>query len=316
VAKLRFVRVALFLAWPGVMLGQQTRVVHPNQQDSLAGSYRIHEPAGKPVGLLVLIPGGPARHDEFGAEGMTPSKLPQQLTVQQMVTIVPSAGGFSHWLEDGFLKHLDTIVAATLRHHRIPTDRVVVGGFSAGGTAAVRYAEFCAARRSAGGVRVRAVFAVDAPLDFGRFWRGETLAVRRVAHPRFVAEAKAVLADMRRVLGGSPEEHPARYIQMSPFSAFARGGGQARLLADMAVRLYTEPDIHWWRTNRLVDYYSMNALDAASLILQLQLLGNRQAELITTQGRGVRPGGERHPHSWSIVDEPDLGAWILRQAKS
>ena len=68
--------------------------------------------------------------------------------------------------------------------------------------------------------------------------------------------------------------------------------------------------------NRKVDYYSMNAVDAAGLVLQLQLLGNRQAELITTEGRGVRPDGTRHPHSWSIVDEPDLEAWILRQVRS
>jgi hypothetical protein len=68
--------------------------------------------------------------------------------------------------------------------------------------------------------------------------------------------------------------------------------------------------------NRKVDYYSMNAVDAAALILQLQRLGNRQAQLITTQGRGVRPGGNRHPHSWSIVDETELQAWILRQVKS
>jgi pimeloyl-ACP methyl ester carboxylesterase len=310
------VRLALFLSWPGVVFGQQTRVVQPHPQDSLAGSYRIYEPARKPMGLLVLIPGGAATHDEFTAEGSSPSMLPQGLAGQQMVTIVPAGGGYSHWLEDGWLKDLDAIVAETLTTHRIPADRVVVGGFSAGGTAAVRYAEFCAARRSRAGVRIRGVFGVDAPLDFGRFWRGETLAVRRGAHPSFVSEAKAVLADMRRVLGGSPDDEPARYLQMSPFSAFAEGGGQAQLLAGVPVRLYTEPDIRWWMENRKVEYYSMNAVDAAALILQLQLLGNRQAQLITTQGRGVRPGGNRHPHSWSIVDEAELQAWILRQVKS
>jgi hypothetical protein len=207
-------------------------------------------------------------------------------------------------------------VAETLTTHGIPADRVVVGGFSAGGTAAVRYAEFCAARRSRAGVRTRGVFAVDAPLDFGRFWRGEALAVRRGAHPRFVGEARAVLADMRRVLGGSPDDAPARYLEASPFSAFAEGGGQARLLAGVPVRLYTEPDVRWWMEHRKVDYYSMNAVDAAALVVQLRLLGNRQAQLITTQGRGVRPGGERHPHSWSIVDEPELQSWILRQVRS
>jgi hypothetical protein len=298
------------------MLGQQTRVVQPTIRDSLGGSYRIYEPTGKPVGLLVLVPGGAGTHDEFTAAGSTPSMLPQKLAGHQMVTIVPAGGGYSHWLEDGWLKHLDAIVAETLTTHRIPADRVVVGGFSSGGTAAVRYAEFCAARRSAAGVRIRGVFAVDAPLDFGRFWRGETLAVGRGAHPGFVREARAVLSDMRRVLGGSPDEEPARYLQMSPFSAFAEGGGQARLLADVPVRLYTEPDVQWWMANRKVDYHSMNALDASGLILQLQLLGNQQAQLITTQGRGVRPDGARHPHSWSIVDETGLRAWILAQVAS
>ena len=309
-------RLALFFSWPSIVFGQQTRVLQPEFQDPLAGSYRIYEPRGNPVGLLVLIPGGAATHDEFTPEGGSPSILPQALAHHQVVTIVPGGGGYSHWLEDGWLRHLDAIVAETLTTHRIPSDRVVVGGFSAGGTAAVRYAEFCAARQSPSGVRVRGVFAVDAPLDFGRFWRGETLAVRRGAHPGFVAEAKAVLEDMRRVLGGSPDEEPASYLQMSPFSAFAEGGGQARLLAGVPVRLYTEPDIRWWMENRKVDYYSMNAVDAAALILQLQLLGNRQAQLITTRERGARPSGQRHPHSWSIVDETELQGWVLRQVES
>jgi len=310
------VGLVLFLCSPGVLFGQRTRVVQANPQDSVAGSYRIYEAARKPVALLVLIPGGAATQDEFTAGGSAPSILPQKLANHQVVTIVPAGGGYSHWLEDAWLKHLDAIVAETLTTHRIPADRVVVGGFSGGGTAAVRYAEFCAARRSPARVRIRGVFAVDAPLDFSRFWRGETLAIRRGAHPSFVGEAKAVLADMRRVLGGSPNDEPARYLQMSPFSAFAEGGGQARLLAGLPVRLYTEPDIRWWMENRKVDYYSMNAVDAAALILQLQLLGNREAQLITTEGRGVRPDGTRHPHSWSIVDETELQAWILQQVKS
>jgi hypothetical protein len=307
---------ALVLARAGAVLGQETRIVNPDPRNPLAPSYRIYEAKEKPLGLLVLIPGGAATPDEYTADGSTPSKLPQKLASRQILTIVPAPGGYSHWLEDAWLTQLDAIVAETLTTHRIPADRVVVGGFSSGGTAAVRYAEFCAARRSPAGVRIRGVFSVDAPLDFGRFWRGETLAIRRGAHPRFVGEAKAVLADMRRVLGGSPDDQPARYLRMSPFSAFAEGGGQARLLSDVPVRLYTEPDIEWWMENRTVDYYSMNAVDAAALIMQLRVLGNHQAQLITTERRGVRSDGNRHPHSWSIVDEDDLQAWVLEHVRS
>jgi pimeloyl-ACP methyl ester carboxylesterase len=301
-------RLAIFvlglLVSPGLAVGQGGRVVHRLPGDTLLGSYRLYEPAGAPVGVLVLIPGAGGSDDAFNPGGPTPSTLPR---VMPAVTIVPTQ---VEWLNDRWLEQLNQVVAETLTTHQLPGDRVVVGGFSGGGTAAVRYAEFTARRRSTSGVRVRGVFAVDAPLDFARLWKGETLAIQRGADARFVAEAKLILSELTQVFGGSPEQRPARYLELSPVSAFAEGGGQAALLRDIAVRLYTEPDVGWWMANRQVDYYSMNALDAAAAVTQLRLMGHEHAELITTQGRGFRPGGVRHPHSWSIVNEEELAGWI------
>lgn len=298
----------LLLLSPETALGQVSRVIHRPPGDTLLASYRLYEPVGTPVGLLVLIPGGAGTHDEFGPDGSTPSTLPHRLAAVPVVTIVPAAGAL--WLDDRWLEQLDAVVAETLTTYRLSRNRVVVGGFSGGGTEAVRYAEYCAAGRSRAGVRVRGVFAADAPLDLTRLWRGETLAIARGADARFVAEARMVLAQLTKVLGGAPEQHAARYLEVSPVSAFAKGGGRAALLRDVAVRLYTEPDVDWWMANRQLDYYSMNALDAAALVTQLQLMGHKDAELITTRGRGFRPGGARHPHSWSIVDEKNLSDWI------
>ncbi|MDX6747060.1 hypothetical protein SHK09_09685 [Polaribacter sp. PL03] len=39
--------------------------------------------------------------------------------------------------------------------------------------------------------------------------------------------------------------------------------------------------------------------------------GGDNIKLINTKNRGYRANGERHPHSWSIVDEKDLINWIL-----
>ena len=76
------------------------------------------------------------------------------------------------------------------------------------------------------------------------------------------------------------------------------------------IRLYTEPDVVWMIENRGRDYYTMNAMDQAALILQLRALGNKKADLITTTGKGFRPSGTRNPHSWTIVDEAELADWI------
>ena len=75
--------------------------------------------------------------------------------------------------------------------------------------------------------------------------------------------------------------------------------------------MYTEPDLLFF-LEHVTDLYSLNALDVVFAINELRAMGNRQAELVITSGRGYRAdlGGIRLPHSWSIVDEPELASWI------
>jgi hypothetical protein len=56
--------------------------------------------------------------------------------------------------------------------------------------------------------------------------------------------------------------------------------------------------------------------DATALINILRLLGNQDAELITTSGAGHRPDGSHNPHSWSIVDERDLTQWLTDRLRA
>lgn len=39
----------------------------------------------------------------------------------------------------------------------------------------------------------------------------------------------------------------------------------------------------------------------------------RYVEYIPTENKGYRSNGERHPHSWSIVDGTDLVNWMLEE---
>ena len=58
----------------------------------------------------------------------------------------------------------------------------------------------------------------------------------------------------------------------------------------------------------------MNAFDFAAMTNELKRLGNTKVQLITTANKGFRkPGDNRHPHSWSIVDPVDLVSWLLDQ---
>jgi len=116
---------------------------------------------------------------------------------------------------------------------------------------------------------------------------------------------------MENALGGSPDEKRDAYRRVSPLLASEPKSENVRTLIHVPVRLYTEPDVVWWIDHGRRDYYTTNSADQAAMILELRELGNQQAELITTTGKGYRDG-KRMPHSWTIVDEADLADWVVK----
>ena len=157
---------------------------------------------------------------------------------------------------------------------------------------------------------VKAVATVDSPLDFERLWDAAAMTVGDSASGGNIAEAHLMQQAIAAMTGGSPATHRTGYVSASPLLDHQPDGGNAHWLAHIAVRAYTEPDVQWWIDNRLADYHQMNSTDAAALIKRLRMQGNAAAELITTTGKGYRADGRRHPHSWSIVDQTGLAAWV------
>ena len=82
-------------------------------------------------------------------------------------------------------------------------------------------------------------------------------------------------------------------------------------LKNSKVRFYTEPDSLWWKENRLTDFEGTNAYAIEQIAKDLKAKNWEQFELIETKNKGYRSNGERHPHSWSIVDMYELIEWIL-----
>jgi hypothetical protein len=72
----------------------------------------------------------------------------------------------------------------------------------------------------------------------------------------------------------------------------------------------SEPDTIWWKHNRMADFDQMNAYYLEQLSELLKKTGFNQVEYIATENKGFRANGERHPHSWSIVDKKELIYWI------
>jgi hypothetical protein len=218
-----------------------------------------------------------------------------------------SAAGY---LKDDEVATLKELIELVARELDVPAGTLAIGGISAGGTGAVRYSEYCFSGSCNAQSTPVAIFSVDAPLDFESWWNRETLNLRRGDPKSYPEESQGVLGALRSALGGSPNQVREIYRKRSPFLASEKGGGNARLLKNVPIRLYVEPDVVWTIENIGRDYYTLNVLDQAALMLQLRALGNTGAELIVTTGKGFRPPGIRNPHSWTIVDEPELADWL------
>jgi hypothetical protein len=280
------------------------QVVCRQQFKTSNNCYRLYEPAQPARGLVVLLPYYGSDANEFSS-----AALPGLLAKTNVATMVVSGSGY---LMNDDLTTLRGLIGTALDELNLPARSLVVGGISAGGTGAVRYAEYCLSGHCDERSRPVAIFSVDAPLDFESWWNRAKLNLRRGNPKSALEESQAILAALRSAMGGSPNQVRRAYRSRSPFLASEKGGGNALLLKNVPIRLYTEPDVVWWIENMGYDYYTINAIDQAALMLQLRALGNAKAELITTTGRGFRPPGVRNPHSWTIVDEPELADWIAR----
>jgi len=283
---------------------QQPAEVYKNPADHGENYYIKFEPKGSPKGMLVLIARTLsdssmhyAREQGLLVLDVVPLKATQNIELMTSPDLSP---------------RMDAMIAEVAKAHKVPAGKIVVGGMSAAGTAALRYAAYCGAGKSAGKVELAGVFGVDPPLDYERMFDAYTHALARNFSVPAVNEANAVTGILRATYGGSPDEQRTAYQAASPYSHAAKDGGpNVAPLNNMAVRIYSEPDINWWIENRRQDLYEMNILDDAALIDQLRVNGNQQTSLILTENKGYRGDGSRHPHSWTIVDEKGLLDWCL-----
>lgn len=216
--------------------------------------------------------------------------------------------------EDSIIK-VDRYIGEVVETYNIPKENLFFAGMSLSGTRALKYSQFCAEEKSQFGIIPAAVAVCDAPLDFIRFWKETDKAKRLKFNPVTANEGEWVTGYLESNLGGTPKENPEAYKEYSVYTYYADDGGNLKLLKDIPVRAYTEPDVLWWMETRRKDYYAMNAIDLAAMVNELNILENENAELIITHDKGYHPDGTRHPHSWSIVDNKDLIEWFLKFIK-
>jgi len=291
-----------------VSCGQKIETVYLDPKDSTVNMYIAVVPEGLPTTACMFL------MDGFGG---SPKDVPNQTTLPQyaarqgILTIIPTlkTGPLYFGTDSASQQSLKDLVEKVMSKYHLQGKDFYIGGFSIGGSCAVKYAELAIKNNYT--IKPKAVFAVDPPLDWERFYNAAKRVVRLSEPGKINPEVINMIPRIEKEMNGTPQTALKNFYAMSPYSYSDTTQSAIKYLINTPVMLFSEPDIQWWLINRGYDYSYINITDQAAMINELRRLGNDNAVLITTTDRGFRqPGNIRHPHSWSIADPEQLISWL------
>lgn len=282
-----------------------TSNLYVNDGDSKELYYLKLIPKEKIKGAIVILPSGRETTEDL----IKQISIPKLAFDKGIVTIIPSInwGTENRKVE---IEILDKIFKEVIDLHKIPKEKFVLGGLSNGGMISLIYTQQSVKDKNNTLLQPKGVFGLDVPLDKAHLYEYCQREIKRNFSELGVGEARWIMNNYNEIYGGSPEEFPEKYIEASIYSNGKKDGGNAKYLKNIPVRLYTDLDVNWLMNERRRDLYDWNGTDNVALINDLKLLGNTDASIIITMGKGVRLNGKKHPHSWSIMDNKDCFNWI------
>ncbi|MFI1770212.1 hypothetical protein [Thalassobellus citreus] len=282
-----------------------------NDGESTELYYLKLVPKGKIKGAIVILPSG----------GETTEDLIKQITIPKLaygkgiITIIPSINWGTENREVE-IETLNIIFKDVIEKHKIPEENFILGGLSNGGMISLTYAQQAVKDKKKTYLKPKGVFGLDVPLDKAHFYEYCEREIKRNFSELGVGEARWIMNNYNEIYGGSPKEFPEKYIKASIYSNGVENGGNAEYLKNIPIRMYTDLDVNWLMNERRRDLYDWNGTDIVAMINDLKLMGNKDANVIITMGKGIKLDGTKHPHSWSIMDNKDCFNWIEKLIKN
>ncbi|HEY1047520.1 MAG TPA: hypothetical protein VGF79_13830 [Bacteroidia bacterium] len=270
--------------------------------------YDILLPKEKINGVVILMPGTWETTEHLLSSMNTFCELAHKnnlavmaLSINQRLT-----------LNEAIVSLMNSMIQDAITKYNLPKTKFVMGGWSMGGLFSLRYSELAHQDSTKTAIVPRAVFSCDGPCDLENLYNNFQ---RKLNKNPGQGEPAYGIAEMEKYCNGTPQTALDMYNYYSCFTYNSKVGGNAQYLLNIPVRIYGDVDPIWWMQNRHLDMYDLNALDQTAMIQLLNDMGNPKAEFINAYQKGYRLEGNRHPHSWSIIEPVDCINWILEALK-
>ncbi len=301
----------LTLFFSVISYGQRIETVYLNAKDSTTNMYVAVVPENEQVkSFMVLL-------DGFGnspKDILFQTDIPKYASKKGILTIVPLLKtGASYWGSDeASQQSLKEIIDLVVTKYELKGKDFYIGGFAIGGTCVVKYSELSVQENYS--TKPKAVFAINPPLDWERYYNAAKRVVRLSNPAQVNPEVFYMINRIEKEMYGTPKTALENYYKHSPYSFSDTTQNAIKNLIKTPIMIITEPEIEWWLKERNYDCSYNNITDHVAMINELQRLGNKNAVLVTTTGKGYRkPNNMRHPNSWSIADPEQIIRWLQSQ---
>jgi hypothetical protein len=290
---------------------QKIETVYLDKKDGTANMYIAVVPQSGQINSFMFL------LDGFGnlpQDVLVQTDLPKYASQQGILTIIPilKTGSLYFGSDTASQQSLKDMINLVVTKYQLKGKDFYIGGFSIGGTCVVKYSELAVQKNYP--IKPKAVFAVDPPLDWERFYNAAKRVVRLSSPDKINGEVTYMIDRIKKEMGGTPETALENFYSNSPYSFSDTSQKAIKALIKTPIMIISEPDIQWWLNQRGYDYSYINITDQAAMINELQKLGNDKAVLVTTTDKGYRkPNNTRHPHSWSIADPEQTIKWLQSQ---
>jgi esterase/lipase len=291
------------------LFGQRIETVYLNYKDSTTNMYIAVAPDSVQIkSFMILL-------DGFGnspQDVLQQTNIPKYAAQNGILTIIPllKTGATYFGSDSASQQSLKEIINLVVAKYKLKDKNLFIGGFSIGGTCAVKYAELSIQNNYP--IKPKAIFAIDPPLDWERYYNSAKRVVRLSNPDKVNGEVFYMIDRIQKEMKGTPKTAIKNFHKQSPYSYNDTTQKAMKNLINTPIMILAEPDIQWWLRERGYDYTYNNITDHAAMINELQRLGNKNAILVTSVEKGYRkPNNMRHPHSWSIADSEQIINWLL-----
>jgi len=269
-------------------------------------NFELYKPTNGVKAVLILFGGYPENAVDIKRQFPI-----RDMSIESGIAVLFSNYNQKLWLEEGDNQELAQKLQHVIVANQLPVDNIFIGGFSSGGIVSLLLSNYITGMKQFY-IDPKGVFIVDSPIDLVALYNSSKKNIERNFSEPSIQESTWLLEKLGNRFG-TPKENIEKYEQYAVYTYSTDNISNLTRLKRTKIRLYTEPDTLWWKENRMADYEQMNAFYIKKLSESLIEKGYERVEYISTFNKGYRANGERHPHSWAIVDKEDLIHWMLKE---